>query len=137
MNYICWYYKYNKHSVVVKILLCCLESMFYPLRSFCAQGYFSLMLVMKVSRVDQYSVWLQTARPVFDPRHRRKGFSSGLCVQTASGTHPASCTMGTGNPFSGATARPGRDADHSSHLVPRSRMSRSYTSSPLKSLRGV
>jgi hypothetical protein len=26
--------------------------------------------------------------------------------------------------------RPGRDADHSPHLVPRSRMSRSYTSSP-------
>jgi hypothetical protein len=31
----------------------------------------------------------------------------------ASGAHPASCTMGTGGPFSGAKARPGRDADHS------------------------
>jgi hypothetical protein len=37
--------------------------------------------------------------------------------------------MGTGGPFPGAKARPGRDADHSPHLVPRSRMSRSYTSS--------
>jgi hypothetical protein len=27
--------------------------------------------------------------------------------------HPASCTMGTGGPFPGAKARPGRDADHS------------------------
>jgi hypothetical protein len=37
-----------------------------------------------------------------------KDFSSNLCVQTGSGAHPASCTMGTGG-----KARPGRDADHS------------------------
>jgi hypothetical protein len=42
-----------------------------------------------------------------------KDFSSILCVQTGSGTHPASCTMGTGGPFPGGKARPGRDADHS------------------------
>jgi hypothetical protein len=41
-----------------------------------------------------------------------KDFSSILCVQTGSGVHPASCTMGTGGPFLGAKARPGRDADH-------------------------
>jgi hypothetical protein len=40
-------------------------------------------------------------------------FSSILCVQTSSGAHPASCTMGTGDPFPGAKARPGLDADHS------------------------
>jgi hypothetical protein len=40
-------------------------------------------------------------------------FSSSLCVQTGSGAHPASCTMGTGGPFLGGKARPGRDADHS------------------------
>jgi hypothetical protein len=41
-------------------------------------------------------------------------FSSSLCVQTGSGAHPASCTMGTGGPFPGGKARPGRgDADHS------------------------
>jgi hypothetical protein len=34
------------------------------------------------------------------------------CVQTGSGAH-LSCTVGTGGPFSGAKARPGRDADHS------------------------
>jgi hypothetical protein len=41
-----------------------------------------------------------------------KDFSSTLCVQTCSGAHPASCTMGTGDPFPGGKARPGRDADH-------------------------
>jgi hypothetical protein len=41
-----------------------------------------------------------------------KDFSSSLCVQTGSGAHPASCTMGTGGPFLGNKALPGRDADH-------------------------
>jgi hypothetical protein len=40
-------------------------------------------------------------------------FSSSLCVQTGSGAHPASYPMGTGVPFPGGKARPGRDADHS------------------------
>jgi hypothetical protein len=41
-------------------------------------------------------------------------FSSNLCVQTGSGAHPASCTMGTGGgPLPGGKARPGHDADHS------------------------
>jgi hypothetical protein len=44
---------------------------------------------------------------------KAKDFSSNLCVQTGSGAHPASCTMGTGDPFYGAKARPRRDADHS------------------------
>jgi hypothetical protein len=42
-----------------------------------------------------------------------KDFCSSLCVQTGSGAHPASCTMGAGGPFPGAKARPGRDGDHS------------------------
>jgi hypothetical protein len=63
-----------------------------------------------------------------------KDFSCILCVQTGSGAHPASCTMGTGGPFPGGKARPGRGTDHSPHLVPRSRMSRSYTSSPPSAL---
>jgi hypothetical protein len=42
-----------------------------------------------------------------------KEFSSSLFVQTGSGAHPDSCTMGTGGPFSGGKARPGRDAYHS------------------------
>jgi hypothetical protein len=65
-----------------------------------------------------------TGRSSFDPRQRQEDFSSNLCVQTGSGTHPASCTMGTGDPF------PGGNADHSPHLVQRWKMSRSYTSPP-------
>jgi hypothetical protein len=63
--------------------------------------------------------------------------SSSLCVQTSSGAHPAAWTVGTGNPFRGAKDRQGRDTDHSSHLVPCSRMSRSYVSSSPKHLHGV
>jgi hypothetical protein len=37
-----------------------------------------------------------------------KYFSSSLFVQTGSGAHPASCTMGTVG-----KAQPGRDTDHS------------------------
>jgi hypothetical protein len=40
-------------------------------------------------------------------------FSSSLCVQTGSGAHPASYSMGTGGSFPRGKARPGRDADHS------------------------
>jgi hypothetical protein len=43
-------------------------------------------------------------------------FSSTLCVQTGTGAHPASCTMGTGGSFPGGKARPGRDADCSRPL---------------------
>jgi hypothetical protein len=42
-----------------------------------------------------------------------KDFFSSLFIQTGSGAHPDSCTMGTGGPFPGAKARPGRDADYS------------------------
>jgi hypothetical protein len=44
-------------------------------------------------------------------------FSSSSCVQTGSEAQPASYPMGTGGPFPGGKARPGRDADHSPHLV--------------------
>jgi hypothetical protein len=66
-----------------------------------------------------------------------KDFSSNLCVQTGSGAHPASCTMGTGGPFPGGKARRGVMLTTHPHLVPRSWMSRSYTSSPLKRLHGM
>jgi hypothetical protein len=42
-----------------------------------------------------------------------KDYSSSLCVQIGSEVHPASCTIGTGGPFSRGKARPRRDADHS------------------------
>jgi hypothetical protein len=69
-----------------------------------------------VSRVAQSVYCLTTGwttgRSGFDPRQRREDFSYSLCVQTGSGNHLASCPMGTGGPFSGAKARPGRDADY-------------------------
>jgi hypothetical protein len=40
------------------------------------------------------------------------GGASSLGVQTGSGAHPVSYTMGTGGPFPGGKARPKRDADH-------------------------
>jgi hypothetical protein len=54
-----------------------------------------------------------TGQSRFDPRQRQEDISSNLCVQTGSGAHPASCTVGTGGPFPGGKALPGRDADHS------------------------
>jgi hypothetical protein len=56
--------------------------------------------------------------------------SSGLCVPTGSGAHPASCTMGTGRPFAGVKRGRGVTLTTHPHLVPRSRKSRSCTSSP-------
>jgi hypothetical protein len=50
---------------------------------------------------------------MYYPWQRRKDFSPSLCVQTGSGVHPVSCTMGTRGPFPGAKARPRRDANHS------------------------
>jgi hypothetical protein len=66
-----------------------------------------------------------------------KDFSSILCVQTGSGAHPASCTICTEGPFPGAKRGRGVTLTTHPHLVPRSRMSRSYTSSPPKRLYGV
>jgi hypothetical protein len=65
-----------------------------------------------------------------------KDFSSSLCVQTGSGAHPASCTMGTGGLFPGGNRRRAMTLTTHPHLVPRSWMNRSYTSSPRTCLRG-
>jgi hypothetical protein len=92
-----------------------------------------------VSQSVQCLITYWTTRPSeFDARQRQNDFSSSPCVHTGSGTHPASCTMGTVGPFPGAKVRLGRDADH---LPPSSAevksMSRSYTFSPPKRLHGV
>jgi hypothetical protein len=79
---------------------------------------------------SQYSVWLDDrAIEVRSPAEARD-FSSNLCVQTGSGAHPASCTMGTGVLSSGVKRCRGVALTTHPHLVPRSWMSRSYTSSP-------
>jgi hypothetical protein len=61
---------------------------------------------LSVAGVAQ-SVWClatgrTTGRSRFDLRQRRKDFSCSLCVQTGCEAHPASCTMGTGDPLPGA-----------------------------------
>jgi hypothetical protein len=59
-----------------------------------------------------------------------KYFPSSLSVQTGSGAHPAPCTMGTGGHFPWAKRGRGVTLTTHPHLMPRSRMSRSYISSP-------
>jgi hypothetical protein len=63
-------------------------------------------------------------------------FSSSPYVQTGSGAHPASCPMGTRG-FPGVKRGRGVMMTTHPHLVPRLRMSRSYTSSHPMSLHGV
>jgi hypothetical protein len=67
--------------------------------------------VSSVSIVSGYGLDDRGIEVRFPPGAR--DFSSNLCVQTGSGAHPASCTMGTGGPFPGGKAQPGSDADHS------------------------
>jgi hypothetical protein len=79
--------------------------------------FFVLLLTVVRSRVNSVSIVSDygldnRAIGVRSPAGA-KDFSSSLYVQTGSGTHPASCTMGTGGPFPGGKARPRRDADHS------------------------
>jgi hypothetical protein len=59
-----------------------------------------------------------------------KGFPFSLCVKSSSESHPV-YLMSSGGPFPRGKARPGRDADHSPHLVSKSRMSKSFLLSPL------
>jgi hypothetical protein len=76
----------------------------------------SLCLVYdgKVSQVAQ-SVWCLTTDWTVGVRSppEVEDFSSNLCVQTSSGAHPASYTVGTGGSFPRGEVWPGRDADHS------------------------
>jgi hypothetical protein len=61
-----------------------------------------------------------------------KEFSSSLCVQSSTETHPVSYLMGTRGFFPGDKERPGRDANHSPHLVQRAWMSSRLSSLPLR-----
>jgi hypothetical protein len=79
--------------------------------------FLAVVVVQLESRVVQSVNWPATGWTTglsrFDPRQRRKDFSSILCVQTGYGAHLTSCIMGTGGPFPGGKAQPGRDADQS------------------------
>jgi hypothetical protein len=64
-------------------------------------------------------IWKMCSAKIFDwtdevrSPTEAKDFSSNLCVQTGSGAHSASHTVGTVGSFPGGKARPGGDADHS------------------------
>jgi hypothetical protein len=66
-----------------------------------------------------------------------KEFSSSLCVQTSSEAHLSSCPMGTGVLSQGVKRGQGVTPTTHSHLVPRSRISRSYNSSSLSTCMAV
>jgi hypothetical protein len=79
-------------------------------------------------QLSRYSVSLQTGRPGFDVRQWQMIFTLTSVSRPALRPTQPPVQWVPGGPFPGAKAWLGRDADHSSHLVPRSRMSRSYTS---------
>jgi hypothetical protein len=70
-------------------------------------------------------ILLQTGRPGFDPLQRQINLPLA-CVQTSSEDHPASYPMGTEDSFPGVKRGRGMTLTTHPHLVPRSRMSRSY-----------
>jgi hypothetical protein len=58
-------------------------------------------------------------------------FPCNLCVQIGSEAHPASYPVGTGGPFQRVKGGRGVTLTTHPHLMPRSRMTRSYTSLPI------
>jgi hypothetical protein len=66
----------------------------------------SSVSIVSVYGLDDRAIEVQS------PAEARE-FSSNIFVQTGTGAHPASCPVGTGDPFSGGKELLGRDADHS------------------------
>jgi hypothetical protein len=95
---------------------------------------FYCYLIGRWSRVAQSAQCLATdwttGRSRFDPRQRQKIFPLASVSRPALGAHPASCPMGTGVLSPGVKRGRGVTLTIHLHLVPRSWMSRSYTSSP-------
>jgi hypothetical protein len=109
------------------------EVFFEELLNVAFQRHFLLDCTVHVFRANLILIYIGRR---FDPRQKRKDFSSSLCVQTFSGAHPASCTMDTGVLSPGVKRGRGVTLTSHPHLVPRSKMSRSYISPP-KNLHGV
>jgi hypothetical protein len=71
------------------------------------------------------------------PQPRQNILPSSLCVKTSPKAHTASCPIGAGDPSPGVKHSQGVTLTTHSHIVPRSRKSTSYISSPLSRLHGV
>jgi hypothetical protein len=103
-------------------------------RNYQRKIFYQTYSISVVSReLSQYSVWLRDKRPgdlSSIPDRGERIFPLASVSRPALGPIQPPVQWVPGGPFPGAKAQPGRDADHSPHLVPRSRMSRSYTSSP-------
>jgi hypothetical protein len=67
---------------------------------------------ISVSLVSDYGLD-KRAIEVLSSAEAKRIFPLTSCVQTGSGAHPAYSPVGTGGPFPGGNARPGRYADHS------------------------
>jgi hypothetical protein len=83
--------------------------------SFLEQGWNTLFLYRVAGARVAQSLYCQTMDWAIGVRSltETEDIYSSLCVQTGSGAHPASYTVGTRGPFPGGKVRPGRDADHS------------------------
>jgi hypothetical protein len=103
------------------------EVFFEELLNVSFQRHFLLDCTVHVFRANLILIYIGRR---FDSRQKQKDFSSSLCVQTFSGAHPASCTMDTGVLSPGV--KRGRDVSLTSHphLMPTSKMNRSYTPPP-------
>jgi hypothetical protein len=66
-----------------------------------------------IMNASQYSVWLRTGRPGFDPRQGQRIFPFTSSSRTALGPTQPPIQLVQGDPFRGGKARPGRDTDHS------------------------
>jgi hypothetical protein len=75
--------------------------------------------------VAQCNVWIQT-RPVFDPRQRQRMFPLTSVSRPALRPTQPPVQWVPGALSLGGKEQPGRDADHSPHLMPKSRMSKGY-----------
>jgi hypothetical protein len=92
------------------------------------------MFILTMSRVAHSEQCLTTewttGRSGFDPGRGKRIFPLVSVSRPALGPTQPPVQWVPGGPFPGDIARPGREYDHSLHLAPRLRMSRSYTSSP-------
>jgi hypothetical protein len=123
-----WYtLRYDRMLFAVRLFLC----------NFCLHKSFEACHFLRHQLAALPIKWLTTDRTTgIQSPAEAKDLSSNLCVHASSEAHPSSCPAGTRDPFPEGKALPGHDANHSPHLVPRSRISRSSYSSPPRRLHG-